>query len=160
MEPIASDSTPQDIADNRRHDRHILLLDDEPDITSVMTVALKSAGYSVDVFNDSTSAWSYLESRCNGSAEPAYKYDMIISDIRMPGLDGFEFVKRATALDRDVKILLISAYEIRKEEFDRFLPSLRIDALVNKPIRMSRLNDLVATLLRQEGHSGKIATDP
>jgi CheY-like chemotaxis protein len=123
--------------------KSILLLDDEPDITSVMSVALKSSGFVVDVFNDPLGALAYFEDSVQGTASHR-KYDLIISDIRMPVMDGFEFARRVNALDKEV---LITAYEVKKKEFENVLPALRIDALLNKPIGMTRLRDVVHALM-------------
>lgn len=132
---------------NTAQDHRILLLDDERDITSVMSVGLKSAGFPVDVFNDPISALSHFEQTREDSPR---RYHLVISDIRMPLMSGFDFARRVSALDKDMKIVLITAFEVKKQEFESVLPSLRIDALLNKPIRMTRLNDLVHSLLRSE----------
>lgn len=65
----------------------------------------------------------------------------------MPGISGFDFARKVSTIDSKVKIMLVTAYEVKKEEFDKVVPSLRIDALINKPISMTRLNDLVSALL-------------
>ena len=127
----------------------ILLLDDEPDITSVLSVALKSSGFAVDVFNDPQSALSHFKNSIE-MATGQEKYDMVISDIRMPGMSGFEFAGQVNALDKEVKIVLITAFEVKRQEFENVLPALRIDALLYKPLRMTRLNDLVRSLLSSD----------
>ncbi len=129
----------------------ILLLDDEPDITSIMSVGLKSAGFAVDAFNDPIEALSHFEAvalaTLGGAASRPKAYDLVISDIRMAGMSGFDFARKVNAIDSKVRIMLVTAYEVKKEEFDKVIPSLRIDALINKPISMTRLNDLVSALL-------------
>jgi CheY-like chemotaxis protein len=70
-----------------RRRRRILVVDDEPDVTLTLKIGLETNGYIVDAANDPMEGLSYLENSKN-------QYDFIILDIRMPGLNGFEFYKR------------------------------------------------------------------
>jgi two-component system, OmpR family, response regulator ChvI len=61
--------------------KRIFLVDDEPDITMTISVVLESKGFEVQSYNDPVSALS--------SFKP-YHYDLIILDVKMPSMDGFE----------------------------------------------------------------------
>jgi DNA-binding response OmpR family regulator len=116
----------------------ILLVDDNADVTSVLSFGLKSAGFSVDVFNDPREA--LVEFR-------AGRYSLVIADIRMPKMSGFELVKEIGGADPLLKVILITAFDIKKDELEQVLPYIRVDAIVNKPVGLVKLNNLVSALL-------------
>ena len=116
------------------------MIDDNEDITLTLSICLKSAGFLVDAFNDPVKA---LDVFLAGSK----KYDLLICDVRMPKMTGFEFVRQAVAQDPCLIVVMMTAFDVHKEEIDRELPSIKIDALLNKPIGMSRLVDMVNTLV-------------
>ncbi len=116
------------------------MIDDNEDITLTLSICLKSAGLLVDAFNDPVKA---LDVFLAGSK----KYDLLICDVRMPKMTGFEFVRQAVAQDPCLIVVMMTAFDVHKEEIDRELPSIKIDALLNKPIGMSRLVDMVNTLV-------------
>ena len=90
--------------DNNR----ILVVDDEPDLTQVSTLALEYHGYKVDSFNDPQEALSKFKP---GS------YDLIILDIKMPKMDGFELYHEIKKKDNNAKVCFLTASELYYEEF-------------------------------------------
>src|SRR5439155_24994682 len=69
---------------NPQNKPHILIVDDEQDITAALKLGLERAGFSIDVSNDPRTALGQFES---------LKYDIAILDIRMPGLNGFQLYR-------------------------------------------------------------------
>jgi two-component SAPR family response regulator len=61
----------------------------------------------------------------------------------MPGMNGYEFVKKAKQIDNQTKIILMSAFEINDEEFHNMLSDIKIDAFLQKPFSMAKLNDVI-----------------
>ena len=57
----------------------------------------------------------------------------------MPQMNGYELVSKIKALQPKVKVILMSAFEIKEEEFSRVLPSIEIGGLISKPISMKNL---------------------
>ena len=90
--------------DNNR----ILVVDDEPDLTQVSTLALEYHGYKVDSFNDPQEALSKFKP---GS------YDLIILDIKMPKMDGFELYQEIKKIDNNANVCFLTASEQYYEEF-------------------------------------------
>ena len=76
--------------------KRILVVDDEPDLTMIYSLALQYHGFKVDTFNDVQEALSNFK--------PGY-YDLVILDIKMPKMDGFELynkIKKETRQSEDL----------------------------------------------------------
>ena len=108
--------------DNNR----ILVVDDEPDLTQVSTLALEYHGYKVDSFNDPQEALSKFKP---GS------YDLIILDIKMPKMDGFELYHEIKKKDNNAKVCFLTASELYYEEFrKKEYSALDRNLFIQKPI--------------------------
>jgi DNA-binding response OmpR family regulator len=88
--------------------KRILIVDDEPDLTRLCSLALEYHKFTVDTFNDSKEALSNFK--------PDY-YDLVILDIKMPNMDGFELYDELKKKDNDVKVCFLTASELYYEEF-------------------------------------------
>lgn len=77
-------------------------------------------------------------------------YSLIISDIRMPKMNGFEFVRKARKINPKVKILLMTAFEIDDKEFSRVLPRPKIDGLIQKPVSSTQILNTNSKIIRNK----------
>jgi DNA-binding response OmpR family regulator len=106
--------------------KRILVVDDEPDLTEVSRLALEYHGFKVDTFNDSEEVLSNFK--------PDY-YDLVILDIKMPKMDGFELYDELKKKDSDVKICFLTASELYYEEFrKKEYNALDKNLFIRKPI--------------------------
>ena len=119
--------------------RSVVLVDDDGDILTVLKRALELHNYEVHAFSDPVKARDYLRS--------VKSPQILISDIRMPGVSGFELARETCTLHPEMKIMLLTSFEIERHEFHRVFPSTRIDALINKPIGIGRFIDAVNALI-------------
>jgi DNA-binding response OmpR family regulator len=104
----------------------ILVVDDEPDLTQVSTLALEYHGYKVDSFNDPQEALSKFK--------PGL-YDLIILDIKMPKMDGFELYHEIKKKDNNAKVCFLTASELYYEEFrKKEYCALDRNLFIQKPI--------------------------
>jgi YesN/AraC family two-component response regulator len=94
----------------------------------------------VHAFSDGTSAYEHFRYDPN-------EFAAIISDIKMPGMSGFELVREAKKLNPDVKVILLTSFKINQAEFSRVLPSTHVDALLQKPFAPAEMSDMLETLL-------------
>lgn len=108
----------------------ILIVDDEPDLTAVLKIGLEKEGFVVHAFNSPAQAISQFK--------PG-KYDIVITDIRMPGMSGFELARRIWDADADIPICLMSAFEILENEARKVFPTLKNYCFIKKPIMPSAL---------------------
>ena len=75
-------------------------------------------------------------------------YDIVISDIRMPAMNGYQFVKHVKERNPKVKVILMTAFEIDNKEFHNVLSDIKVDAFLQKPFSIQQLNDLVGKIIR------------
>jgi len=117
--------------------KKILIVDDEPDVTFTLKKGLEDEGFQIDAFNDPLEALSYFK---------AGQYDMLLLDVKMPKLNGFELYKELKKIDNRVKICFITAFEFYYDEFRRVFPKLNVRCFAKKPIAMDEL----AKILKEE----------
>lgn len=116
----------------------ILVVDDEAKLTQSVCTYLNDSGYEAKGCLSAEAAYDAMYSQL---------YDLIISDIMMPGTDGFEFAKTVRDLNKTIPILFMSARDdlpAKQKGFD-----LGIDDYMVKPIDFSELLMRVRALLRR-----------
>jgi CheY-like chemotaxis protein len=119
--------------------KRILVVDDEPDICMVYQMVLEDAGYQCISYTDPVKALQQFR--------PNY-YHLIILDIKMPILNGFEFCKKITELDRTVHIVFITASEEYYEKFrSQHFPELGKINYIQKPVGNDELVQIVNTIV-------------
>jgi two-component system response regulator ChvI len=110
-----------------------MVVDDEPDLLKVTKKMLQQNGYSVHPFNDPLKALDHVKK------DGCKDCSIVISDIRMPGMSGFELVRSVKELRPEIKIILMTAFQINKEEAQMVLPSTPVDDFINKPFKTAEL---------------------
>jgi DNA-binding NtrC family response regulator len=98
---------------NRLLAKSIAIIDDDVDIADLFKDVLEDDGYTVLVFNDSITALNHIQ-------ENAEEFGLVISDYRMPQINGYELCKKLTTLKSDLKVILISAYELSERDNPTF----------------------------------------
>jgi CheY-like chemotaxis protein len=114
---------------------NVMVVDDERDILRIIKRDLEENNntFTVDIFSSSEQALQAFE------GHPSDYYDLILTDIRMPRMNGFELYRRIKEKNPAIKIAFITAFEINKEEFNKVLPSIDVKDFIIKPISMSDL---------------------
>jgi DNA-binding response OmpR family regulator len=118
--------------------RKVVIVDDEPDITTVLKRGLEQNGFAVDAFNDPQAALD--------SFKPDY-YDLMIIDIRMPKINGFDLYREVRKKDANVKVCFLTAFEIYYEEFRKMFPTIDVKAFVRKPVSIAALVKQINTTI-------------
>jgi CheY-like chemotaxis protein len=116
--------------------RSVLVLDDEFDIISLIKQSLSRIGLHVYAFTDPLLALEHFRINCKN-------YVLVVSDIRMPGMNGFEFVRKIREINPAIKALLMSAFEVNSTELAAGLGSTKIDGFIQKPISLHQLNSVI-----------------
>lgn len=113
----------------------ILVVDDEIDIITVMKRGLEMSGFQVHTESDPTQALANFK---------AGTYDLIISDIKMPKMDGFELYDRLLRIDPKVRICFITAFDVDYfEKFRKKFPHIPTRCLIKKPVSIKNVIEIV-----------------
>jgi two-component system catabolic regulation response regulator CreB/two-component system response regulator ChvI len=107
-----------------------MVVDDEPDITTVVKRGLESQGFVVDAFNKPEDALANFK--------PGV-YDMLITDIRMPVITGFDLYREIRKNDNKIKVAFMTAFEIYENEFRKMFKDIDVKSFFKKPISISNL---------------------
>jgi DNA-binding response OmpR family regulator len=114
--------------------KKVLLVDDEPDFTYTIKNILEDSGFKVDSFNDPITALKSHKSNF---------YDLVILDIKMPKMDGFELYLKIREKDPKVKICFLTAITTFNEEFRKTRlilgKTINEDYFIQKPIKTEDL---------------------
>ena len=120
----------------------VLVLDDEFDLSMLVKQILRRDNFkNVFAFTDPLLALEHFKINHKD-------YSLIISDIRMPIMNGFEFVREARKINPKVKILLMTAFEIDDKEFAGVLPNPKIDGLIRKPTSAKQILKTVSSIVK------------
>jgi CheY-like chemotaxis protein/predicted transcriptional regulator len=126
--------------------KKLLIIDDEEDITSALQAGLERYGINVDVSNNPVLILLNFK--------PGY-YDLVILDIRMPNMDGFELYKIIRKLDNKIKICFWTAFEVAYEQFAKTFPTLSDQYFIKKPITLDDLVNRINKIMALEDPSFK-----
>jgi DNA-binding NtrC family response regulator len=114
----------------------ILLVDNELDIINSIKRWLKAVGFTGHGFTDPLKALRYFEENYD-------EIDLVLSDIKMLKMNGYELVKRIKTIRPETKVIFMTALETDRSEVSKILPSINIDGFLVKP---GSLENLVNTI--------------
>jgi DNA-binding NtrC family response regulator len=136
---MASTAAVNSSKNGSKNPRRILIVDDEPDITSTFDMILQMNGFEVDTYNDPLLALSDFKPDL---------YGLALIDIRMPVMNGFELYKKIKDIDNSIEVCFITAFEDYREEFKESFPELEeAKYFSRKPKAIEDLVKHVATIL-------------
>lgn len=115
--------------------KYIMIVDDEPDILDLLQGYLESKGWKIKAFVGPGIALSSI------MMNPKL-YSLILTDIRMPGMSGIEFIKKVKNMDNNIKIIFMTAFETDIDE----LRELSDVEPLKKPIGLETLVRLIKRL--------------
>jgi two-component system response regulator (stage 0 sporulation protein F) len=123
--------------------KRILIVDDEATLVFFLKQGLQEANIScqVDVAPSGEDALTKLTYN---------RYDLLITDLKMPGISGFTLVEVARSLHSDIKVILMTAYGSR--EVLNEAKNLQVDGYLTKPFPTADLQDLASSVLEAEDH--------
>jgi DNA-binding NtrC family response regulator len=111
---------------------HILIIEDEPSTAWALAEGLSDDGFTIDTFSTAEAAWDWLR---HGSS------DLVISDLRLPGMSGLEFARKLSRSRRAQPVIIVTAYG--SPEALRSLASAGVCECFLKPFPMDQLRRAV-----------------
>ena len=135
-------------SEEQRFQKSILIVDDEFDIVTLIKGALQKHGFKSLAFTDPLLAFENFQNNSE-------RFAVVISDIRMPSMNGYELIRKIKAKHPTIKTILISAFEIDKDEFSKMMPTVKIDSFITKPISLKHLVHVIENALKEEKKSIK-----
>jgi len=122
--------------------RRILIVDDDPDIANLYKLSLEHDGFVVDAFNDPLLALSNYK---------VGTYGLLLIDIKMPHINGFELYKKIRNMGDKPKVCFITAFEEFNKEFKEFFSNPKEkECFLRKPVELHQLTRVVKSEL---GHN-------
>jgi DNA-binding response OmpR family regulator len=119
-----------------------MVIDDEYDIVHIVRKHLESWGYSVDTFTDPMFAFQMFK-------ENPDRYSIILTDIRMPEISGIALATMMRKVKPDVKIVIMTAFELEPEDLAMNLPTITRDNILKKPFSLLQVCEAVKNQLRR-----------
>ena len=119
--------------------RTIMVVDDEIELANLFKSFLENEGYNAISFMDPVLALEYFK-------QTSDKPSLIITDLRMPGVCGIDLAKSLRALDSNIKIFLMTAFDATDLEEQPIYIEAKIDKLLQKPIHFSELRTMINEL--------------
>ena len=119
--------------------RRILIVDDDLDISNLYKLSLERDGFVVDAFNDPSLALSDYK---------VGTYDLLLIDIRMPQMNGFELYQKPKNMGDKPRVCFITAFEEFNKQFRELFPDLKEEvSFLRKPIELHYLTRVVKSEL-------------
>ena len=112
----------------------------EYDVIDVIRFCLRIYGYKACTFTDPLLALDHFKLNSKN-------HHMVISDITMAHMNGYEFVIQAKKINPKVKVVLMTSFEIQDREFQNILPYPKIDAFIKKPFSPSVIRNIIMSLV-------------
>jgi DNA-binding response OmpR family regulator len=113
----------------------VLIVDDEPDVKLALKIALEENGFEVDAFDDPVMALEHFKKGV---------YDLLILDIKMPKMHGFELYREIRKVDSQVKICFLTAGEMY---YGAYTDIFNENQFIRKPIEnkelINRVNEII-----------------
>ncbi len=139
--PIPQDDNSKNNSNNDKPPlAKLLIVDDDPDIAHVLKQGLLKKRFLVSAFTNPEEA---LQSFKSNSKD----YCLILSDIRMPELSGIQLARKVKEINPNVKVVLMTSFEIRDNEFSKVFPSMHVDGFVQKPIGINDLTNKILSII-------------
>ena len=121
---------------------NLLVVDDDSDIAYVLKQGLLKNRFLVDAFTNPEEALQNFQSNSES-------YQLILSDIRMPEMSGIKLARKVKETNPKVKVVLMTSFEIKDNEFSKVFPSTQVDGFVQKPFHMKDLTNKILDIIGQ-----------
>lgn len=119
---------------------NLLIVDDDPDIAHVLEQGFLKNSFLVSAFTNPEEALKNFQSNSE-------EYCLMLSDIRMPGISGIKLARKVKEINPNVKVVLMTSFEIKDNEFSKVFPSTQVDGFAQKPIQIKDLTNKILDII-------------
>ena len=120
--------------------KKIMIVEEDRNMALSIKLALEASDFLVEMFTDPLLALDEFKKN-------SQDYSLIIIDMKMINMSAFEFMRKIKIKDPDIKVLLITTFEIKPLEFSRVLPTVKIEGLIEKPSLLNKIIPSVNKIL-------------
>lgn len=124
--------------------KHLLIVDDDPRIRGLLTEALAALGYTTSQASNGREALEMVYDQ---------EYDCVITDIRMPEIDGLTLLQSLKAQKPEMPVVMITAFAIPQHKAEAV--EFGADGFLMKPFRLSKIEDVLTRVLAEGNGHGK-----
>jgi DNA-binding NtrC family response regulator len=129
--------------DNKKN-RGVMVVDDDLDICNLTRMALQKQGFDAYGFTDPLLALEHFRANYDS-------YNIVISDLRMPAMNGIEFLQNIKNVKPTTKVLLMSAFTIEGDpEYAELFKQTKINGFIQKPVSMRHLIQAIKSHIKQK----------
>jgi CheY-like chemotaxis protein len=114
----------------------IIVVDDESDLAFLYKQFITGLGFDVVSFTDSLLAFEHFRQNID-------RYCLLITDLRMPGMNGIELANKIREVNKTVKIFLVTAFATEDLENRQDFKAAKVDRIIQKPLKLSRLKEII-----------------
>lgn len=118
------------------HGKKILLVDDEKDVLAALKSALEHWHGSVEAFSNSKDAFDAF-------ANQPDSFDIVVTDIKMSVMTGFELAAKVRAIRPRIPIIFISGYDVQSAKQELLAGEIKYEDVFRKPFDMAILRDAI-----------------
>jgi CheY-like chemotaxis protein len=118
-----------------------MIVDDDPDVLYVTAHALARCGFPIDDFTDPLQALAHFENH-------ASEYALVLSDIRMPGMSGMDFLNFVKSIRPDIPVMAMTANSASDKDIAAAVPWITKEEIVHKPFRTLEICSAVKHTLK------------
>jgi CheY-like chemotaxis protein len=119
---------------------NLLIVDDDSDIAHVLKQGFLKNSFLVSAFTNPEEALQNFQSNSE-------EYCLMLSDIRMPGMSGIKLARKVKEINPKVKVILMTSFEIKDNEFSKVFPSTQVDGFAQKPILIEDLTNKILDII-------------
>ena len=120
--------TPHVVPGSRTARKRVLVVDDEASIRELLSKTLALAEYDVDTAGDAASALEHVR---------ASPYDLLIADLKMPGMDGLTLIRQAKQIQSELPVIIITGFSTESSAIEAV--NLGVDGYLTKPFRVPQV---------------------
>jgi DNA-binding response OmpR family regulator len=119
--------------------KRILIIDDDPDITFTFKEGIEDSSNKNNADNKRTEVRTFNDPLDALSTFEPNLYDLLLMDINLPGINGFQLCEKILEIDINVRVCFMSSGEVNREALREIYPTISLGCFIKKPVTMDYL---------------------